>query len=526
MKLRRSPIGRVLVAFALLVVACDAGEPGNTTEATGQSPTSTTGAPGTTAGQESTTTSAPEEVRTDLTIRSLLEPTDFNYVENATANIREILVYNVLEPLLEGFEDGTFEPLLAESYEVSPDGLEYQFTIRDAVFHDGSQVTADDVLYSLELNQSSPLGSVSGPLGPVESIDKVGDRTIRVTLSVPSQRFLSSMAGNSGLVIPQDSADDLATNPIGTGPFSFGEWSTGVDLTLERFDDYWGEAPALEQVTWAFIPDETAAFSALLAGDVDAIAQVAGDGLERLGSIGEEGFRVVSVPAPGIRYAVLNGGDERFADERVRQAIGHAIDRQPIIDGAVSGYGEPTCVFANPPNVLWASDYCPYPYDPDRARQLLAEAGAEGLSLEIAGLTIGTFPLTTEVLSAQLTAVGFSVDVRPVDPPTWLEDVPGGAFEFTHIGGSEPFDAFVCPGSFAHDCVEEVDTLLAEADASVDIDDWAELRREAIELHAERGYVIPLYTFPTLSVLPEGLVGETSYSHAVEFDLRDLRWEG
>jgi peptide/nickel transport system substrate-binding protein len=275
-----------------------------------------------------------------------------------------------------------------------------------------------------------------------------------------------------------------------------------------------------------FIPDETAAFNALLSGDVDADYQVAGDGLERLGSIGDEGFRVVSVPAPGIRYAVLNGGDERFADERVRQAIGHAINRQPIIDGPVSGYGEPTCVFANPPNVLWASDYCPYPYDPDRARELLAEAGADGLTLEITGLTSGTFPLTTEILAAQLTDIGVSVEVLPVDAPTWLEDVPAGNYEFTHIGGSQPFDVFKCPGSFAHDCVEEVDRLLDEADATVDTQSWADLRREAIELHAERGYVIPLYTFPTLRVLPEGLVGEKGYSHAGEFDLRSLRWEG
>ncbi|NED94767.1 ABC transporter substrate-binding protein [Phytoactinopolyspora alkaliphila] len=467
------------------------------------------------------------EQSTALRVAFPQEPPDWDFTRNGATAIKALVVHNVVEPLLEKTEDGSFEPLLAESYEVSDDGLEYTFTIRAATFHDDSELTSADVVYSLETSRTSSRPEISGPLAAVESIEAIDDTTVSVTLERPSQSFLDSLSGVPGLVIPEDSVETLAQQPVGTGPFVFGEWRNGVSVSLNRFEDYWADLPYFEDITWQFFADETASLNALLSGDVDIVSNLIGEGLERFHSIDEtDGFQGVSTAGSEFIYLVLSAEAPAFDDERVRQAIAHAIDRQPIIDGASGGLGQPSCVFVNPPNVEWNSDYCPYPYDPDAARALLAEAGAEDLSIDFTHITSGFFPPTMEVVRSQLTDVGINVEPVGLELTTYLDEILGDdpTFEMTVLSGPQQADSWQCPGWFSDDCVEEFDQLLTDADQALDREDWADLRRQAVELLADRAYVIPVANQDEVSATRDDLVGVKPYRSASELDLRPLRW--
>lgn len=508
-----------LAALALLLAACggdDATDDDGGTD--DQASEDADGDDGNRDGREQSAT---------LRVAHPQEPPDWDYVQGTATAIRALVVHNVVEPLIEKMEDGSFEPLLAESFEVSDDGLEYVFNLREVTFHDGSEMTSADVVASLEYNRSSPHGQVAVPFEAVDTIEATDESTVTVTLSQPSQRFLEGMSAVSGLVIPEGHDADLSQGPIGTGPFTFDDWRPGVEVNLSRFDDYWGELPFFEAVEYRFISDETASLNALLAGDIDLVGSILGEGIDRFAAIDEtEGFTGATTAGTEITYLSLNAEDPLFDDERIRQAIAHSIDRQPILDGAFAGLATPTCVFANPPNVPWNSDYCPYPYDPDRSRELLAEAGAEDLEFEFKFLTIAEFPPIMEVVTAQLSDVGITVNTEGRELATYLDEVLGETpdYQFTSLSGPAQIDAWTCPGRFTRDCVPEFDELLREADASTSVDEWAELRREAIELHADRAYLIPVGNKDEVSVLRDDLVGLKSYRSASELDFRAMRW--
>lgn len=476
---------------------------------------------------DGSTGTAGGETSTTLVVAFPQEPADWNYVQSSATAIKSLVMHNLVEPLVEKQEDGQLEPLLAESYEASEDGLGYTFTIREATFHDGSDLSADDVVYSLDYAKESPNGDVATPFEAVETIEKVDDRTVQVTLSRPSQQFIQGMSGISGVIIPEGSADALGTGPVGTGPYQFGEWRNGVDVTLTRFDGYWGDLPYFEDVQWRFIGDEVASLNALLAGDVDLVSNLIGDGLDRVASVdGTEGFVAATTAGSELMYLSLNATDPVFDDERVRQAVARAIDRQAIIDGAVAGLGQPNCVFVNPPTEDWNSDHCPYPYDPAAAQDLLAEAGAEDLQIEFKFLNSGYFQPAMEIVTAQLGEAGITAETTPRDLATYLDEVLGDqpSYQFTNLSGPQRIDSWTCPGWFTQDCVEQVDDLLADADQALERQEWADLRRQAVEAHADRAYLIPIANLDEVSAMRDDLTGFKPYRSASELDLRPLGW--
>ncbi len=483
-------------SMALLIAACGGGSTGSAGAGSGDRPDA-------------------------LTVAFNQEPPTWNYLQNELTAIRSLLVLNVLEPLLDKQEDGSLEPLLAESYEVSDNGLEYTFTIREATFHNGSEVTADDVVYSLEQSRASKLKDVSGPYEPVTQIAKTDDRTVVVTLSRPSQRFLEAMSSDSALIIPAGSVESLQAAPVGTGPFSFQDWRHGVQVSLERNDDYWGEPASFRAVTWRFIPEAQAAINALLAGDVDMITH-GGNAVQVDSVASKPGFAKQDVAGAEIVYLSLNADDPAFADERVRQAIAYSFDRQAFIDGT-SAVGEPTCVLVNPPTEPWNSDYCPYPHDPAKARELLTEAGQQGLTLHYTSLE-GT-ENGVAIVAQGLEQAGFTIERESLDLATYIERVlTNGQYQITHIAGPQQIDAWTCPGFFTHDCNPEFDELLAQADRAVDRTEWADLRREAVEMQADRAFLIPAWTQTNVALHREDLTGLKSFRSSSEVDLRGLRW--
>ena len=414
--------------------------------------------------------------------------------------------------------------MLAESWEVSEDGTVFTFTIREAKFHDGSDLDAADVVYSLELNRAGE-GAITTPFDSVESIASPDDRTVVVTLSQPSQSFLNGMATISSAIVPDGTGDQIAQGPIGTGPYVFIEWKPDVSVAMDRFSDYWGEAPFFSEVTWRFIADETASLNALLAGDIDGVAGILGEGIDRVDEIDAEAdFKILTVAGFEISYLSLNATAPEFQDPLVVQAINHAIDRQPIVDAAFAGLGELTCTFVNPPNEPWASDYCPYEYNPELSRELLAEAGVPDMVIPFKYLTIAEFPPIQEVVTAQLTEAGFTVELEGRELTTYLDEVLGEVadYTFTSLSGPATIDAWKCPGRFTLYCDPVFDKLLEDGDAATDLAVTTDLRREAVEMHADAGYLIPIVAKVQAVALRDDLQGVKLFTAGSEFDLGGL----
>ena len=284
------------------------------------------------------------------------------------------------------------EPDLATSWETSPDGLVWTFHLREGVkFHDGTTFNADAVVFSLERqrDENHPFYQYGEweywgwCFGEIAKTEKVDDYTVKITLSKPFTPFLSTMAMFTAYIVSPTNAEQLKdkalSNPVGTGPFKFVEWVRGDHITLEKNPDYWGEAPKIDRLIFKVIPDPSARFLALQKGEVQGIEFPNPDDLPKIES--DSNLQVLTQPGLNVGYLAMNMGKDTpgfqapFADVRVRQAINYAINKKDIVEQLYKGTGE---VAKNPlPPTLWGYNdaVLDYEYNPDKAKELLKEAG-------------------------------------------------------------------------------------------------------------------------------------------------------
>tara|TARA_B100000780_G_scaffold243567_1_gene186849 strand:- start:123 stop:1688 length:1566 start_codon:yes stop_codon:yes gene_type:complete len=464
------------------------------------------------------------------------EPPSWDYWTVGATALSVVTFINVRQPLFEVLADGSLAPLLAESWDISKDGLTVTLNIRDAKFTDGTDLDANDVVYSILKNKESPLGSISVPLSVVSDVIAVDEHTVQLQLSSPSQRLLTELGKRAGIIVPEGAFEniDVAKEVVGTGPYIFSEYNPGVDVKLIRNDNYWGDAPYFENVTHRFIPDETAAINALLAGDIDVIGALLGEGLERIEVIGaRDGFEAY-VPTPQeISYVFLDTTNKNLQKDSVRQAIAYGIERETLLIAGQNGLGLPTCQYVVPFNAPWNSEYCPYSYDPAKAKELLNAAGVEDLTLYFPSLMVAEFPALKEVLVSQMAQIGITLDAKPLDLSTWFEQVWGdqGAYDFGSITDGVTIEAFhslnggrAPNGKPTSEVTTPVfDGLIDTADQIVDYDEYLATMVEMAKVFADDAWVIPLYSKSTPSLARADLQGIKSYRTLLEFDLRNLR---
>ena len=374
-------------------------------------------------------------VRIQQEVRALKDPRTYDWSQIANFS------RGWLEYLVTYENDGSFLPSLLESWDISEDGLTYTFHLRDGVmFHDGTSFTAEDAVFSLDRARAE--GSTNaqpGLFAGIASVEAADDTTLVVTLSAPNGSFLFNMAWGDAVMVAPESADANATNPVGTGPFRFSEWVQGDRVELVRNDAYWGEPVALEAATFRFISDPNAAFAAMMAGDVDAFPVYPSP--ETLAQFdADPRFNVIVGSTEGETILSTNNQADYLSDVRVRQAIAHAINRQDIIDGAMFGYGTPIGTHFAPHNPDYVDLTGLSAHDPDRARELLAEAGAEGITLRLMLPPPSYARRGGEIVAAQLRAVGLDIEISNLEWAQWLEQVFRGhdfdlSGEIIAIGG-------------------------------------------------------------------------------------------
>ena len=465
---------------------------------------------------------------TDITVGMVLEPPNLDPTGGAVAAIDEVVYANVFEGLTRFASDGAVVPGLAASWDISEDGLTYTFHLREGVtFHDGSDFTAEDAVFSLDRARAEGSTNAQPALfAGIESVEAADDTTLVVTLSDPNGSFLFNMAWGDAVMVAPESADSLETNPIGTGPFAFSEWVQGDRVELTRYAGYWGEAPALEAATFRFISDPNAAFAAMMAGDVDAFPNFPAP--ETLGQFeADPRFNVIVGSTEGETILSTNNQAEYLSDIRVRQAIAHAINRQDIIDGAMFGYGTPIGSHFAPHHPDYVDLTGNSPYDPDAARALLAEAGAEGITLRLMLPPPSYARQGGQIVAAQLRDVGLDIEITNLEWAQWLEQVfRGHDYDLTIVSHTEPMDIGIYAREdyyFQYDN-PEFNALMDTLTLTTDPQERSALLQQAQEMIAAdyvNGFLFQLAKIGVANADIEGL-WENSPTQAN--DLTDVRW--
>lgn len=509
-----------LAAMATFVTAC-AGD-GETTSTT----VATTAATTTTTAPATTTTAAESSAQTEVVIGLQLEPPTLDLTSSPAAAIPQVLLYNVYETLVKLEADGSISGLLAESWDVSDDGLVYTFHLRDGVtFHNGDPLTADDVVFSIDnVLTKDPAHPFATTLAPITDVTAVDPSTVEITVDQVSANLLFYLTQGQGVVLDQDAIGDIANHPIGTGPFVFDSWTVGDSIVISRNADYWGDPALLEGVTFRYINDPNALNAAMLAGDLDILAGVSAP--ELLGEFeNDDRFQVLQGLTNGEVTLSLNGRRAPLDDVRVRQAISHAIDRQAVVDLAYAGYGTVIGTFSTPLDPWYQDLTSVYPYDPDRARELLAEAGAEGITLQMVLPPVSYATRSGEIIASQLAEVGITVEITNVEWGVWLDDVfTNHDFDMSIVAHVEPRDLgqYGNPEYYWGDDSPDVAPILAQADAEPDDSTRNELYGSVLEMITDQAADDWLFVLPALSVIRTGVTGYEADLPGLSLDITKL----
>lgn len=316
--------------------------------------------------------------------------------------------------------NGEILPWLAESWEYTDGGRNLVFKIREGVkAHDGTDIKADDVAFSINRFRDISIGRSS--LAVVSDVSVIDDYHVQITTAEPFAPLLATFSYTLIGVYSKDaydaagSDDEFSLHPVGPGPYKFVEWVPGQRLVLEAFADYWAGAPKIKTLEFRVILDEASRVAALEAGEVDAIHAFSPIEADRLSS--NPTIKVINPPSAGFIRLNMNTHRPPFNDPLVRQAMAYAIDREAINEGVFLGTA-PVAHSLVPAGTFGYTDkYDIYEYNPDKARELLAEAGVPNLSFDLA-YGAGRYLLDSEVVTivqAQLAAIGVTANIRAME---------------------------------------------------------------------------------------------------------------
>ena len=326
------------------------------------------------------------------------------------------------------------EPQIAESWEQTDD-LTYVFKIRQGIkFHDGSDLTAEDVKFSLERAINS--ASVSYLVDFIDTVEVNDDYTVTVTTKFPYAPTLRNLAVPFAAIVPKAvvEADEegFKLHPIGCGPYKFVEWKQGDSVTLEAFDEYFGGTPATKNLIMKVIPEAAQRTIALETGEVDLVYGIVSNDIDKIKE--NPDLQLFEAPSMNCYYISMNMNHKPFDDERVREAINLAIDRQLLIDTILNGAGEVAdSIIA--PGVFGYSSPGAYEYNPEKAKELLAEAGyPDGFSTSIWVNDNQERVEACQAISAMLMEVGIECSVEVMEFGRFIEDTSAGEHDMGYFG--------------------------------------------------------------------------------------------
>ena len=465
---------------------------------------------------------------TSIRIGVALEPPALDPTAGAAEAIDIVVYQNVFEGLTRIDQNGAVQPGLAESWTISDDGLTYTFKLHDGVtFHDGTAFDAEDVKFTFDrILAEDSVNAHREFYEPITSIAVIDPLTVELKLDRQIGRFLFDLGRGDAVIVAPESAENNANMPIGTGPFAFVQWDKGGRVVLEAYGPYWGEPVHLTSATYVFINDSATMTNALLAGDIDGTNNFATESLALFE--GNPQFKVLVGTTEGETILSTNNKRPPFDNLKVRQAIAHALDRQAIIDGTTNGYGVPIGAPFAPHNPYYIDLTDTYPFDPEAARKLLADAGfPDGFSATLKMPPVPYARTAGQIIASQLAAIGIKIELINVEWAQWLEDVyTNKDFDLSIVSHVEPFDIgnYANPDYYFGYDNPEFQALIDELNGTTD-----EAARKTLAIEAQtilardavNGYLFELAQTGVWNAKLEGMWQNSPIEGVV---LRDIRW--
>ncbi|MEH6718560.1 MAG: ABC transporter substrate-binding protein [Aurantimonas endophytica] len=475
---------------------------------------------------------ASAQARDTVTIGMAIEPAGLDPTAAAPVAIGQVTWQNIYEGLTRIDSDGQVQPQLAREWTISEDGLTYVFTLEpDVTFSNGTDFTAETAKFALDRargdGSTNPQKQFYATILSVEARDPA---TLVVTLSQPTGNLLYWLAWPAAVMVEPSSAATNNVRPVGTGPFALSEWRQGDRIELRRRADYWNreDAPALAAATFRFVADPQAQAAAIRSGDIDAFPEFGApelyatlDGVADLATVvGSTELKVV---------AGMNGRKAPFDDLRVRRALMMAVDRETLIHGVYAGYGEPIGSHYAPNDPGFVDLTEAHPYDPEAARQLLAEAGyPDGFSLTIKTPQMSYATRSAEVLQAFFAEIGVTLEIVPTEfPARWVDEVfTRHEFDMTIVAHAEPLDIgiYARPDYYFGYANPAFDAAIVAAETAIDPAERLARYGDAQRILADEVPALYLFAMPKLGVWNAALTGLWENEPIPSNDLTDVAW--
>ena len=467
-----------------------------------------------------------------VVIATAQEPTVFfcqdqNYASNQAKD--SPVLFQIYECLLWMDEEGVCQPWLATGYEMSEDGLEYVFTLRDDVyFHNGEKMTAEDVAFTYELCMEKNLNLTRNLLINLQDVEVLDDTHVKFILSAPFAGFPAETSARVGFIINEKYYNEVGSEgynnaPVGTGPYTFESRVTGQEVTLKAFDNYWGGKAAIENIIIRPINNIATQFISLRTGDLDVINSA--DVASCLQLTARDPITWISIPSAMRVNMFFNVREDSLlgSDENLRKAIVSAVNKQDLIDGVLMGEGAPldmSCMpaYTGAPD---AGTYTPsLDFDVEKAKEYLAASNYNGEDLRIICQAGTIYDKSAQIIQGQLLAIGIKASVVATDSGTYTASSTAGDFEMSINGTSSSlFDWSSCnteyriqgttgpiyPNGFS----EILDDLCVQANVAVSAEERKAITAQIITIANENAFICPLFNSTSTSAFNNELEGVT-----------------
>jgi peptide/nickel transport system substrate-binding protein len=447
----------------------------------------------------------------------------------STALVDRMVHNSIYDKLFDLDANGKIVPMLATSYEVSPDGKTYTLKLKEGVkFHDGTDFNAEAVKFNFERNMKDEKSKRRGELKYVESVTVVDPLTVKIQLKEPFAPFLSILTDRSGMMVSpaavKQYGDDFLNHPVGTGPFVFVEHVKGDHVTLKRNENYWNGKVKVEEINFKVFTNGTAKVQNLRSGMLDIIDEVP---VKEIPAIkGDANLTLVAEPGMGYQGIYLNHSKEPFNNQYLRMAVDRAIDREAVVKVLFNGYALPGYSPFAPGSLAHGESDTPKKPDPAEIKELLAKGGKpNGFSFK---MQISTSPENEQfgaVIQNMLKQYNINVELEKLEFGTMIENGDNGNFEALQLGWSgrpdpdQNFYDFVVTGMPNNDgriSIPQLDELAAKARTELDEAKRKAYYDEAMKIvHDQAAYVYIYHPYNLLAMnkkvtgftyVPDGLI--------------------
>ncbi|GAA3664942.1 ABC transporter substrate-binding protein [Microbacterium marinilacus] len=456
------------------------------------------------AGAFDDTEPGADDASTSIVAALPTDPTSMDPIRSGALVVLSVF-FHTFDQLVAITADGSLEPKLAREWTSNDDVTQWDFTLNPGVLaSNGEEITAEDVVFSYEAILADPTSENYAYLSSVDSVEALDDQTVRFHLDAP----FSAFPRNTSLIsiVPADTyqemgADAFAQDPVGSGPYTFESIQKGVAYDLVRNEDYWGDAPAVESISLQPVSSDESRVNGVLSGSLD-VAQV---GPTQVGALEDQAqAQVFSELSNGVVFLGVNSTSGVLTDPRIREAIGLAIDKSAIADALLMGLAEPAAAMLAPAVDGYSDEVTDGGYDPERATQLLAEAGYTGEAIAFDYATDGRIPLSSEVaqtIQGYLEEVGISVQMNGADQESHTLKVRNKEFTGIYLNtwapstvdGDLPLTDFYEPDGNNNYAQDPRTAELAVEQRGVVGEERQAVFRELLQYSNDNGYFVPLY---------------------------------